>query len=159
MVVDWERVKSLHGAFLRIDDISRLLHIPKADFYEVIGRRLTPLNKYSKDPLYPIDIVREQSVLLGLAIPYIRPTLVTDEELKENKEKQAKRFWLRMELYKMYYAWHKEEMEEAFLWVFNAPLDDWENMIKCFREALLKKDKDLKGTLLERSKQLFSFLS
>lgn len=139
MTVDWDSVNLLHGAFLSMNEICDLLNIPKADFYEIIGKRLTPLNKYSKDPLYPIDIVREQSVLLGLAIPYTPPTLATDEELKENKEKQAKRFWLRMELYKIYYVWHKEEMEEAFLWVFNAPLDDWENMIECFREALLKK--------------------
>lgn len=78
---------------------------------------------------------------------------------KANPEKLEKRFWLRMELYKMYYAWHHDEMEEAFQWIYDAPTKDWRNMLECLRQADFIKDDNLKGTLTERGKQLFDFLS
>lgn len=80
-------------------------------------------------------------------------------EVKMQEEKKKKRFWLRMELYKMYYAWHRDEMEEAFQWIYDAPIGNWGNMLECLRQAMLINDDVLKGTPLERGKQLFSFLS
>ena len=80
-------------------------------------------------------------------------------DYSDEKEKQSSRFWLRMELYKMHYAWHRDEMEEAFQWIYDAPLKDWKNMVECLRQADLIKDDHLEGTFLERGKQLFSFLS
>ena len=59
----------------------------------------------------------------------------------------------------MYYAWHHDEMEEAFQWIYDAPTKDWRNMLECLRQADFIKDDELKGTLTERGKQLFDFLS
>lgn len=78
---------------------------------------------------------------------------------REDPEKLEKRFWLRMELYKMHYAWHRDGMEEVFQWIYNAPLKDWGNMTECLRQAILVDDDKLEGTPLERGKQLFGFLS
>lgn len=81
------------------------------------------------------------------------------KEANGQDDKKEKRFWLRMELYKMYYAWHRDEMEEAFQWIYNAPLKDWGNMVECLRQAIRIDDVKLEGTPLERGKQLFGFLS
>lgn len=69
--------------------------------------------------------------------------------------KLAKRFWLRTELYKYYGAPHIKEMEEAFFWIYNAPLEDWENMLLCITHP----DNKTFPKPLEDAKKLFDLLS
>lgn len=66
--------------------------------------------------------------------------------------KLAGRFWLRMKLYEYYGASYIEELEKAFLWIYNAPLEDWDNMLWCIyfpnNQTFPKPLEDAKKTIL-----------
>jgi hypothetical protein len=87
-------------------------------------------------------------------------TLDKCKDVDEGAEKQAKRFWLRAKLYANIYGFpnDKSRIEEAFFWIYNAPIKDWENMIEALRYSYLTEDAENKG-LLQRAKELFAFLS
>lgn len=69
------------------------------------------------------------------------------------------RFWLRKGLYKEYGAQYKEEMEEAFLWIYNEPIPKWKNMLEALRLSYEYGIHETKGLQLEKAKELFRFLS
>lgn len=81
--------------------------------------------------------------------------LLNSKGIDEEKAKQVKRFWLREELYNYYEASHTKEMEEAFEWIYNAPLIDWECMLLCIKYP----DNKTFPKPLEDAKKLFAFLS
>ena len=81
--------------------------------------------------------------------------LLNYKGIDEEKAKQVKRFWLREELYNYYEASHTKEMEEAFEWIYNAPLIDWEGMLLCIKYP----DNKTFPKPLEDAKKLFAFLS
>lgn len=90
---------------------------------------------------------------------YLEDLLPEPKEIGERTEadpaKLAKRFWLRKELYEYYGASHIEDMEEAFNWIYNAPLKDWENMLLCITYP----DNKTFPKPLEDVKKLFGLLS
>lgn len=90
---------------------------------------------------------------------YLENLLPEPKEIGECTEadpaKLAKRFWLRKELYEYYGASHIEDMEEAFNWIYNAPLKDWENMLLCITYP----DNKTFPKPLEDAKKLFDLLS
>lgn len=90
---------------------------------------------------------------------YLEDLLPEPKEIGERTEadpaKLAKRFWLRKELYKYYGASHIEDMEEAFNWIYNAPLKDWENMLLCITHP----DNKTFPKPLKDAKKLFDLLS
>lgn len=90
---------------------------------------------------------------------YLEDLLPETKELGDCEDadpnKLAKRFWLRTELYKYYGAPHIKEMEEAFFWIYNAPLEDWENMLLCITHP----DNKTFPKPLEDAKKLFDLLT
>lgn len=82
-------------------------------------------------------------------------TLKECKDIDEEKAKKVKRFWLREELYRYYGALHIDELEEAFQWIYNAPLVDWEGMLQC----IIHPDNETFPKPLEDAKKLFRFLS
>ena len=82
----------------------------------------------------------------------------TGECTEADPAKLEKRFWLRSKLYNEYGASYKEEMEEAFLWIYNAPLKDWENMLEALRLSYEYGMHETKGLQLRKAKELFAFL-
>lgn len=84
----------------------------------------------------------------------------TGECTEIDPAKLDKRFWLRSNLLRVYgNPYDKTNIEEAFLWIYDAPLKKWENMIKA-----LELSRDLGGDpgnlgLLKRGKELYDFLS
>lgn len=77
----------------------------------------------------------------------------------EESKKLAKRFWLRKKLYDEYGASYKEEMQNAFEWIYNAPLKDWENMLESLKLSYGHGIHETKGLQLKKAKELFAFLS
>lgn len=81
---------------------------------------------------------------------------ISSEVPEENKRK---RFWLRARLYDIYgFPEDKTIIEEAFFWIYNAPLEEWENMVKALEWSYTNNDPENLG-LLERGKELYAFLS
>jgi hypothetical protein len=86
---------------------------------------------------------------------FVLEILLNYKGIDEEKAKQVKRFWLREELYNYYGASHTKEMEEAFEWIYNASLIDWEGMLLCIKYP----DNKTFPKPLEDAKKLFAFLS
>lgn len=82
-------------------------------------------------------------------------TLHACEYVDKEKAKEVKRFWLRYELYTYYGAEYTKELEEAFQWIYNAPLIDWEGMLACIQYP----DNKTFPKPLEDAKKLFGLLS
>lgn len=83
--------------------------------------------------------------------------MATSPEVPE--ENKRKRFWLRARLYDIYgFPEDKTIIEEAFFWIYNAPLEEWENMVKALEWSYTNNDPENLG-LLERGKELYAFLS
>lgn len=77
---------------------------------------------------------------------------------KANPEKLAKRFWLRAQLYNLCgFPKDKTIVEKAFFWIYNAPLKEWDNMIKALEWSCENNDPENLG-LIERGKELYGFL-
>lgn len=76
------------------------------------------------------------------------------KEVSEQEAKKTKRFKLRFELYSYFGASHIKEMEEAFQWIYNAPLIDWERMLQCITYP----DNKEFPKPLEDAKKLFGLL-
>ncbi len=75
------------------------------------------------------------------------------------EENKRKRFWLRARLYDIYgFPEDKTIIEEAFFWIYNTPLEEWENMVKALEWSYTNNDPENLG-LLERGKELYAFLS
>ena len=81
-------------------------------------------------------------------------TLDKCKDVDEGAEKLAKRFWLRNELYEYYGASYMNELEEAFKWIYNAPIYYWEGMLRC----LTYHDNKTYPKPLEDAKKLFGLL-
>ena len=84
----------------------------------------------------------------------------TGECTEADPAKLAKRFWLRAKLYSLCGFPQKDKtiVEEAFFWIYNAPLKEWDNMIKALEWSYANNDPKNLG-LLERGKELSGFLS
>lgn len=84
----------------------------------------------------------------------------TGECTEADPAKLAKRFWLRAKLYDLCGFPQKDKtiVEEAFFWIYNAPLKEWDNMIKALEWSYANNDPKNLG-LLERGKELYGFLS
>ena len=84
----------------------------------------------------------------------------TGECTKADPAKLAKRFWLRAKLYNLCGFPQKDKtiVEEAFSWIYNVPLKDWDNMITALEWSYENNDPKNLG-LLERGKELYAFLS
>lgn len=80
--------------------------------------------------------------------------LLNSKGIDEEKAKLVKRFWLRFELYSYFGKSHIKEMEEAYQWIYNAPLIDWEGMLLC----LTYPDNKTFPKPLEDAKKLFGLL-
>lgn len=83
----------------------------------------------------------------------------TGECTEADPAKLAKRFWLRARLYDIYgFPEDKTIIEEAFFWIYNAPLEEWENMVKTLEWSYTNNATGNLG-LIERGKELYAFLS
>lgn len=84
----------------------------------------------------------------------------TGECTEADPAKLAKRFWLRAKLYNLCGFPQKDKtiVEEAFSWIYNAPLKEWDNMITALEWSYENNDPKNLG-LLERGKELYAFLS
>lgn len=79
---------------------------------------------------------------------------------KADPEKLEKRFWLRARLYNLCgFPKDKTIVEKAFFWIYNAPLKEWENMIKALEWSCERNNDPENLGLLKRGKELYSFLS
>lgn len=93
---------------------------------------------------------------------YLEDLLPEPKEIGEcteaDPEKLAKRFWLRARLYNLCgFPKDKTIVEKAFFWIYNAPLKEWDNMIKALEWSCENKDPGNLG-LIERGKELYGFL-
>lgn len=84
----------------------------------------------------------------------------TGECTEVDPAKLAKRFWLRAKLYSLCGFPQKDKtiVEEAFFWIYNAPLKEWENMIKALEWSCERNNDPENLGLLRRGKELYSFL-
>ena len=94
---------------------------------------------------------------------YLEDLLPEPKEIGEcteaDPEKLAKRFWLRARLYNLCgFPKDKTIVEKAFFWIYNAPLKEWDNMIKALEWSCENNDPENLG-LIERGKELYGFLS
>lgn len=75
-------------------------------------------------------------------------------------KKQQKRFWLRSNLYRLYgFPSNKTSIEKAFQWIYNAPPEDWENMLKALEWSVSANTDPNNLELLDRGRELYDFLS
>lgn len=93
---------------------------------------------------------------------YLEDLLPEPKEIGEcteaDPEKLAKRFWLRARLYNLCgFPKDKTIVEKAFFWIYNAPLKEWDNMIKALEWSCENNDPENLG-LIERGKELYGFL-
>lgn len=93
---------------------------------------------------------------------YLEDLLPEPKEIGEcteaDPEKLAKRFWLRARLYNLCgFPKDKTIVEKAFFWIYNAPLKEWDNMIKALEWSCENNDPGNLG-LIERGKELYGFL-
>ncbi len=91
---------------------------------------------------------------------YIEDLLPDTKYLKpykrEDPAKLEKRFWLRSEIYRLCgFPDEKAVVEEIFLWIYDAPIKDWENMLKALDWSCIANG-DPKT--LQRAKELYNFL-
>lgn len=83
----------------------------------------------------------------------------TGECTEADPAKLAKRFWLRAQLYNLCgFPKDKTIVEEAFFWIYNAPLKEWDNMIKALDWSRERNNDPGNLGLLERGKELYGFL-
>lgn len=85
----------------------------------------------------------------------------TGECTEADPAKLAKRFWLRAKLYDLCGFPQKDKtiVEEAFFWIYNAPLKEWDNMITALDWACDSNNDPENLGLLKRGKELYGFLS
>lgn len=140
VTVDWDAVISQKGPYLKASEICDLLLISEIEFYEKIGRALVPPNlRYNPDLFYSIDDVRRRSELLGLSSPYSKSSSADEIQKEDKEDKQSHRFELRKRIYeimKSRLGKEKaiEDIDEPFDWIYNSPMNEWENMLYCFEQ-------------------------
>lgn len=85
----------------------------------------------------------------------------TGECTEADPAKLAKRFWLRAKLYDLCGFPQKDKtiVEEAFFWIYNAPLKEWDNMITALDWSCDSNNDPENLGLLKRGKELYGFLS
>ena len=156
--IDWKAIEDKYGNRpLTKAEVSDLLRIsPEALQHFLIDGRIhqlcTPPGGY-----FSLEEVKSFATkVLGIKDgSYIHDT----EQQEDDKEKLAKRFWLRARLYDIYgFPEDKTIIEEAFSWIYYNPLEEWENMVKALEWSYTNNDPGNLG-LLERGKELYAFLS
>lgn len=143
ITVDWEAIEKDYGNLLSLPIICQILGISRNFFHVALEQCLNPVITQSGIE-YKIKNVRFASERLGLTAP-------KEDEKHENTEddKQSHRFELRKRIYEIMKSrlgkkLAIEKIDEPFDWIYNSPMNEWENMLYCFEQECYIDSKDNK---------------
>lgn len=155
--IDWNGVLKEYGH--GTTDLNKVLVGLKAAS-QILGCTQTTVGKmFRTGKLQTIKISGFYKVSLSELKRFADSKFIIVASPKVPEENKRKRFWLRARLYDIYgFPEDKTIIEEAFFWIYNAPVEEWENMVKALEWSYTNNDPGYLG-LLERGKELYAFLS